>query len=206
MPCVRPRPNRRRHQRARSSIGSRRRSRGIGPSSHDAAAQVVRFVGPRGYRRGMRASGTFEVTAFEPTSVPSPGSPRRCRSAWPRSRSGTRARWTGRSATLFTSAFDQATGVGTYVAMESFEGSLNGRAGAFNFVHSATTSGADRAGEYFAIVPSSGTGELAGITGTGSMTVDADGTHRIAFDSSSVLVVALPQYGDTVSWMRAAYD
>jgi hypothetical protein len=50
----------------------------------------------------------------------------------------------GRSATLFTSAFDQAAGVGTYVAMESFEGTDNGRQGAFNFVHSASTTGTDR--------------------------------------------------------------
>ena len=88
----------------------------------------------------------------------------------------------GRSATLFTAAFDQTTGVGTYVAMESFEGSLRGRAGAFNFVHSATTSGSDRTAEFFTIVPASGTGELAGISGAGGMAVEADGTHRIRFD------------------------
>jgi hypothetical protein len=130
----------------------------------------------------MRVSGTFEVTAFAPTSVPSP----EITTALPVGVATIAKRYAGevagRSATLFTSAFDQAAGVGTYVAMESFEGSLAGRAGAFNFVHSATTSGADRADEYFAIVPSSGTGELAGITGTGSMTIDEDGTHRIAFD------------------------
>jgi hypothetical protein len=68
------------------------------------------------------------------------------------------------------------------VAMESFEGSLNGRTGAFNFAHSATTSGTDRTAEFFTIVPSSGTGDLAGITGTGAMAVDPDGTHRISFD------------------------
>ncbi|WP_251096193.1 DUF3224 domain-containing protein [Streptomyces sp. Caat 7-52] len=89
---------------------------------------------------------------------------------------------TGRSATLFTAAYDQSTGVGTYVAMESFEGSLQGREGAFNFVHSATTSGSDRTAEFFTIVPSSGTRELAGISGSGGMTVDADGTHRMWFE------------------------
>ena len=55
----------------------------------------------------------------------------------------------GRSTTLFTSAFDPERGVGTYVAMESFEGSLDGRAGTFNFVHAASTSGADRSDEHF---------------------------------------------------------
>ncbi|WP_053663343.1 DUF3224 domain-containing protein [Streptomyces sp. MMG1121] len=82
----------------------------------------------------------------------------------------------------FTAALDQATGIGTYVAMESFEGSLHGREGSFNFVRSATTSGSARTAEFFTIAPSSGTGALAGIHGSGGTTVDADGTHRIWFD------------------------
>jgi hypothetical protein len=131
----------------------------------------------------MRASGTFEVVAFDPAPVvPVP----EVTTALPVGVATMEKRYTGevegRSATLFTSAFDQAAGVGTYVAMESFEGSLHGRAGAFNYIHSATTTGANREGEYFAIVPSSGTDELAGITGTGSLTIEADGTHRITFD------------------------
>jgi hypothetical protein len=88
----------------------------------------------------------------------------------------------GRSATLFTSAFDQAAGAGTYLAMESFEGTLAGRSGTFNFVHSASTTGSDRTDEFFTIVANSGTAELAGITGTGGVTVDGDGTHRVWFD------------------------
>ena len=66
--------------------------------------------------------------------------------------------------------------------MESFEGSLNGATGTFNFWHAASTTGADRGDEHFAIVPSSGTGELASITGGGGMAIDADGTHRVWFD------------------------
>jgi hypothetical protein len=50
----------------------------------------------------------------------------------------------GRSITQFTSAFDQGRGVGTYVAMESFEGTVDGRRGAFAFAHAASTSGVDR--------------------------------------------------------------
>lgn len=88
----------------------------------------------------------------------------------------------GRSITQFTSAYDPGTGVGTYVAMESFEGSVDGRDGSFNFVHAASTSGTDRANEYGLIVPGSGTGELSGIEGTVTLAVDADGTHRIVFD------------------------
>lgn len=129
----------------------------------------------------MRASGTFEVAEFSPTSVTSSvetGLPVGV-ATMTKTYGG---EVDGRSATLFTSAFDQASGVGTYVAMESFEGSLNGRAGAFNFAHSATTHGTDRTREFFTIVPASGTGELAGITGTGSMSIEDDGTHRISFD------------------------
>lgn len=131
----------------------------------------------------MRAAGTFTVKSFTPTSVaPEPA----VETALPVRVSVLEKHFegdvAGRSATLFTSAFDQAAGVGTYVAMESFEGSLHGRSGAFNFVHSAATSGSDRSNEFFAIVPSSGTGDLATISGTGGMAVDSDGTHRIWFD------------------------
>ncbi len=128
----------------------------------------------------MRANGTFSVKAFNPAAIASEPA---ISTALPvgvatmeKSFAGEIA---GRSATLFTAAFDQATGVGTYVAMESFEGTVGELTGSFNFVHSASTSGRDRAAEYFAIVPSSGTGQLAGITGDGGLVVDPDGTHRI---------------------------
>jgi hypothetical protein len=88
----------------------------------------------------------------------------------------------GRSVTQFTSAFDQETGIGTYVAMESFEGTVAGRRGAFNFVHAASTSGADRAHDYGLIVPGSGTGELEGIEGTARLYIDPDGSHHLDFD------------------------
>jgi len=131
----------------------------------------------------MRVTGTFDVVTFTPTQlVPEPA----IATALPVGVATLEKRFdgaiTGRSATIFTSAFDQSTGVGTYVAMESFEGALDGREGAFNFVHVASTSGTDRTGEYFVIVPGSGTGALAGITGTGGISVDDDGTHHIRFD------------------------
>ncbi|MFI8181832.1 DUF3224 domain-containing protein [Actinacidiphila glaucinigra] len=44
---------------------------------------------------------------------------------------------------------------------KTFEGSLDGREGTFDFAHSATTSGSDRASDFFVIVPTSGTGELS---------------------------------------------
>jgi len=127
----------------------------------------------------MRATGTFEVANFTPAPVP-PGD---VKTAVPVGVATMTKTFTGeisgRSSTLFTAAYDQATGVGTYVAMESFEGALNGNGGSFNFAHSATTRGALREAEFFTIVPGSGTGALAGITGTGGLSIDADGTHTL---------------------------
>lgn len=131
----------------------------------------------------MRTEGTFSVKAFNPASL-TPGPT--IATALPGGVAIIEKQFdgaiAGRSETVFTSVFDQATGVGSYVGMESFEGSVDGREGAFSFVHSASTTGSDRAGEYFAIVPSSGTGQLAGISGTGGLVIDADGTHRLWLD------------------------
>ncbi|WP_328930359.1 DUF3224 domain-containing protein [Streptomyces sp. NBC_00190] len=133
----------------------------------------------------MRASGTFKVVSFTPASLtPQPhvetGLPVGVATMEKRYAGDT---LTGHSSTLFTAAFDQEAGVGSYVAMESFEGALDGRQGAFNFVHSAATDGGpSRAAEHFAIVPGSGTAALTGITGAGGLRVDEDGTHRIWFD------------------------
>jgi Protein of unknown function (DUF3224) len=131
----------------------------------------------------MRASAIFSVSDFTPADVPA-SLP--VTTATPTGVATMVKRYdgeaVGRSATLFTAAYNQETGAGTYVAMESFEGTLHGRQGTFNFVHSASTTGSDRSDEYFAIFPSSGTGDLAGITGAGGLTVDADGTHRVWFD------------------------
>jgi hypothetical protein len=131
----------------------------------------------------MRAEATFEVANFVPDTV-SAEPP--ITTALPVGVATMLKTYggevSGRSTTIFTSAFDPSSGKGTYVALESFEGSLHGRAGAFNFVHSATTGGNDRAEEFFLIVPFSGTAELSGITGRGGLAIDADGTHRIWFE------------------------
>ncbi|MFD9338589.1 DUF3224 domain-containing protein [Streptomyces sp. NPDC060028] len=133
----------------------------------------------------MRSSGTFKVVTFTQVPlVPEPavdtGLPVGV-ATMEKHYEGDTLR--GRSATLFTAAFDQDAGVGSYVAMESFEGALAGREGAFNFVHSAATDGGPaRGAEHFAIVPGSGTAALKGITGAGGLRVDEDGTHHIWFD------------------------
>ena len=131
----------------------------------------------------MRTEGTFAVKSFIPTDlVPEPPVTTGLAVGMARMEKTFEGGVSGRTSTLFTSAFDQASGVGTYVAMESFEGSLDGREGAFNFAHSATTRGTDRDAAHFVIVPGSGIGDLAGISGGGDIAIDEDGTHRIVFE------------------------
>lgn len=76
----------------------------------------------------MRASGTFKVADFTPAPVPAPGIETAVPVGVATMEKSYEGEVAGRSATLFTAAYDQETEVGTYVAMESFEGSLQGRA------------------------------------------------------------------------------
>ncbi|MFF4338973.1 DUF3224 domain-containing protein [Kitasatospora sp. NPDC001540] len=130
----------------------------------------------------MRASGIFTVAEFVPAPVPESDIKTAAGVGVATMRKEFSGEVAGRADTLFTAAFDQATGVGTYFAMESFTGTLGEAEGTFNFAHSATTLGTARDDEYFVIVPGSGTGALAGITGTGSIVIDEDGTHRVHLD------------------------
>ena len=140
------------------------------------ASTGVRFA-------AMHADATFEVTEFTPSDYVS-----QVTTGAPVGHAHLVNRFAGehegRSTTQFSYAYDAATEVGTYVAMEAFEGSLGGRSGAFAFAHSATTDGlsGERLSELLGIAPGCGSGDLAGITGTGSMRIDADGTHRLRLD------------------------
>ncbi len=67
-----------------------------------------------------------------------------------------------------------------YVAIECVSGTLGGRSGSFVLQHSGTMNrGAPQLS--VSVVPDSGTGELAGLTGTLVIIIDA-GTHRYEFD------------------------
>ncbi len=74
------------------------------------------------------------------------------------------------------------TGSMAYTAVEKVTGKLAGKSGSFYFVHRATMMKADPASAVLEItvVPSSGTGELAGLTG--SLKIDmSGGGHRYDF-------------------------
>ena len=77
-----------------------------------------------------------------------------------------------------TGAFVGDTKVMVYVALETFQGTLDGRRGGFIMMHRGWQ-GADKVNHLdVAIAPNSGTGELAGITGSLAIRIDADGSHH----------------------------
>lgn len=71
-----------------------------------------------------------------------------------------------------------------YVGVERVQGILHGREGTFVLQHSAGSEDgtADTQWLRWLVVPTSGTGELAGIRGLGQITVAADGGHTWALE------------------------
>ncbi len=77
----------------------------------------------------------------------------------------------------------EAQGSQAYVGMERIDGSLNGVDGTFVVQHAAVSSkDGDRL--TVTVVPDSGTGGLAGLTGTMDISVDAAGGHSYSFTYS----------------------
>lgn len=72
-------------------------------------------------------------------------------------------------------------GSGVYVAVEQVEGTLDGHKGTFALNHTGTmTRGAPHLS--ITVVPDSGTGELAGLTGTLGIRIEAGGKHFYDFE------------------------
>ena len=72
------------------------------------------------------------------------------------------------------------SGSGAYVAVERVTGALHGRNGSFVLQHSGTMT-RGQAQMTIAVVPDSGTGELAGLSGNLSIQI-VDGKHFYSFD------------------------
>ena len=86
---------------------------------------------------------------------------------------------TGRG--LMLSAGDPQTGEAGYVAVETVRGRLAGREGGFALQQFGTMHAGAQVLRY-EVVPGSGDGGLAGITGTLHLEVDDDGSHRYALE------------------------
>lgn len=86
----------------------------------------------------------------------------------------------GISKGMMISAGDPANGTAGYVAMEVFEGAIDGRSGTLAFYQFGTMVAGVQELRY-EIVPGSGTGDLAGLGGTLALVVDDEGDHHVTF-------------------------
>ncbi|MEU4117976.1 DUF3224 domain-containing protein [Kitasatospora sp. NPDC028055] len=115
-------------------------------------------------------SGSFEVTAFEPVETE-----QREGAAFGRVRIAKTftGGLSGRGEVRMLSVGDASGGPASYVAVEHVTGELDGRKGSFVLQHAAW----DTTGVTIRVVPGTGAGELAGITGEFRLSVDASGAH-----------------------------
>jgi hypothetical protein len=74
----------------------------------------------------------------------------------------------------------EANGSAVYVAVEHVTGSLNGRTGTFVLMHAGSMT-SDARQLSVTVAPASGTGELAGLSGSMNIII-ADGKHSYEFD------------------------
>lgn len=68
-------------------------------------------------------------------------------------------------------------GDAAYVAIERITGAVDGRPGTFACAHLATMRGGESESHHIVLIPGSGTGELAGIRGSMTITMSADAHH-----------------------------
>lgn len=119
------------------------------------------------------ATGTFTVQITPDTDAPVGIGRMQIAKGWSGDLSGT-------GYGLMLSAGDPGQQAAGYVALEVFDGTLAGRPGTFAFQQWGTMSDGGQDLRY-AVVPGSGTGELAGVSGELALTI-ADGVH--AYDLS----------------------
>jgi hypothetical protein len=124
----------------------------------------------------MHATASFTVDSFEPVGAPDGGAGETVVSEALLSKTFT-GDVEGTSTVRMLAAQTPVEGSAAYVALERITGSLHGRKGTFVLLHAATYQDAR-----WLIVDDSGTGELAGLTGTAVLTRHDDGSHTIALD------------------------
>jgi len=123
------------------------------------------------------ASGTFEVKMVPQAPAENVGDPTVGRMSLDKQFHGDLEGTSKGEMLAVRSAVEGSAG---YVAMERVTGTLGGRSGTFALQHSGTMNrGAPTLS--ITVVPDSGTGELAGLTGTLSIII-ADGKHSYDFE------------------------
>jgi hypothetical protein len=124
-----------------------------------------------------RATGPFEVK-LTPQSPDEGGEPSLARFSLDKQFHG-ELEATSRGQMLAAST--ATSGSAGYVAIEKVTGTLHGRAGSFLLQHNGIMErGAGRLA--IAVIPDSGTGELAGLSGTMNIVIAPDGQHTYELD------------------------
>ena len=125
----------------------------------------------------MKATGTFKIDSWAPTPYDEQPGATLTRTAVTKTFLGEVAGTSTAELLMAMAQNDSAA----YVGLERFAGSVKGRSGTFVFHHSATMS---RAGASLSltIVPDSGTDDLTGITGAGTIGDGPEGGHTFELD------------------------
>ena len=124
-----------------------------------------------------RASGTFKVRLDTQDATPAAEAAGLGRMVLDKQCEGGLA---GRSRGEMMHHMTATQGSGVYVAIERFDGALDGRAGTFVLHHTGVMRRGQASLEVD-IVPDSGTGELAGIDGTMQILIEGE-THSYQLD------------------------
>ena len=122
------------------------------------------------------ATGIFEVTITPEAQEPAVGV------GLPTSRMGLLKTFSGGLAgvargTMLAAGTPKPGGAAAYVALDQFEGELDGHAGGFVLVHRGTMTRAGAADLEVTVAPDSGTGALEGLAGRLAITVEG-GVHH----------------------------
>ncbi|KJS55448.1 hypothetical protein VM98_13020 [Streptomyces rubellomurinus subsp. indigoferus] len=124
---------------------------------------------------GFKTAGSFELTAFEPVETEEREGASFGRIRIAKTFTGGLS---GTSEVRMLSVGGPDGAPASYVAVEHVTGELDGRKGGFVLQHTAW----DTAGTTIRVVPGTGSGELAGITGEFHLTVDETGAHTYVLE------------------------
>ena len=125
-----------------------------------------------------RATGTFDIDSWEATAYDEADGVTLSRTKVTKTFHG---EIEGHSTAELLMAGTQHEGSAAYVGFERVTGRVGGRSGSFVLHHTATmTRGAQSAS--WTVVPDSGTGELAGLSGTATITQEPGGGHTFTLD------------------------
>ncbi|MFJ8622895.1 DUF3224 domain-containing protein [Kitasatospora sp. NPDC093550] len=124
---------------------------------------------------GFKAEGSFELAAFEPVETEEREGAAFGRIRIAKTFTGALS---GTSEVRMLSVGGPSGAPASYVAVEHVTGELDGRKGSFVLQHAAW----DTTGTTIRVVPGTGAGELAGITGEFHLTVDESGAHTFVLE------------------------